>query len=258
MAETYSGDIVPSYVRLFESNGTSGYTRGLNEVTFRFGQVIAQYAPDTDGNFNKRFWEYDVSVQHVSEGGAQTQIVYPRCQMASLFGGVADHIEWTPRLSLNAGGSTQGKPGLNSIVALLCLNSNVRQALIVGGLKHPGLPQEKSNLGHHLVFEFNGIKIDVNKDGEFNFLRRGPTDANGDPISEDDKNANASAAFLKGGSLVLANGTKTQFLSIGSGGADVKRVDLTAGQALQECSTAIETFESQAPTYLSDQVWTQK
>lgn len=214
MPTTPEGDVVPSYMQVGVSSPESGFTMGLRETTLRFGQVINVYYPEDAGNVNKRFTEYDVSVSHVAAGGSQSQILYPRCQLASFFGGVADHLTWTPRVRLPTDSDSQGKAGLNSVVAVLCLNANIRQGIIIGGLKHPGLPKD-TNRGQYLDFEFNGIRSRIDDSGTFSLFRKGATRADGTPVKDSDANAGASISLRADGNVVIANGDRSQYIGIG-------------------------------------------
>lgn len=213
MATTPDGDIIASFMSVSHSSSMSGYQRGLSETVLRYGQVTQVYYPDNDGNVNKRFTEYDVTIQHVGPDGSQTQIPYPRCLMASLFGGVADNLEWTPRVLKPDGSDAQGRAGLNSVVAVLCLNSDINRGLIIGALKHPSLPVE-TNEGHHLDFAFNGVTAAIDKNGGLALTRNGATKADGKPLKTD-ANAGASLTFGSDGTTVLASGKMNQFIAIG-------------------------------------------
>ncbi len=241
MGMTPEGDVIPSYMNLTASwSGENGYTRGLQELTFRFGQIKAVYAPNAASNINKRFFEYDVSVQHVSEGGSQSQVLYPRCQMGSLFGGVADHFRWTPRVTTGNDGQQQGKPGLNSIVMLLCLNGNIRQGLIIGAIKHPSLPKELDE-GQYLEFEYNGIQVIIDDGGAMQLLRRGATKDDG-KVRAENKNQGAKFILNSNGAITLANGDAGQILNIS--GPDDKTVDIEADQNLNLTTARDMTLHS--------------
>lgn len=194
------GSVIPSFLRVSNSQEeVSGWRYALNDVSLRVGRVVAQYAPDDPNNRNKKYIEYDVEVQHADGAGGFATIIYPRAQIASLFGGIADRMQWTPRI-VNFDVSKQ--IGDSSRVLLLCLNGNSRAVFIIGGLPHPDVKTKQDPaLKHNLDWEFNGLNALINNDGELILVHKGATDSSGNII--DDTGAYSSIKFSKEGNIIL-------------------------------------------------------
>ncbi len=166
------GSIIPSWM-------TSLGTKAVYEdFALRAGVVIAVYPPSDPKSYSKKTTEYDVKVSYTSGSTSPSQIIYPHVTVQSLFGGVADFTDWTPRV-----GDTTAKT-LGSKVLLLCNNAVQVDAYIVGGLKHPNSivkdPEYKGN--HRHIWEFNGVNQTVNDDGDFTLLHKGKTKDDGSVV----------------------------------------------------------------------------
>lgn len=201
------GSVVPSYLRVSSSQDEiSGWRYALHDVSLRVGRVVAQYPPDDPNNRNKKYIEYDVEVQHADGAGGFATITYPRAQIASLFGGIADRMQWTPRI-VNFDVSKQ--IGDSSRVLLLCLNGNSRAVFIIGGLPHPDVKTKQDpSLKHNLDWEFNGLNMLINNDGEMILTHKGATDSSGKII--DETGAYSSIMFSKDGEIILGYTVDTE------------------------------------------------
>lgn len=168
-----------------------------SDFSLRVGTVIAKYSSVDSPNFSKKYAEYDVRVDYGDLNGSISPIIYYRLKVQSIFGGEADFSDWTLRVS------DKNKKIEGSRVLLLCNNGNQRDAYIIGGLKN--LPDDKKEEtledNHHYTWEFNGIKQNVNNDGEFLLLRRGQTKDDG--TVEDDTNSYASLSLTKDGKITV-------------------------------------------------------
>lgn len=153
-----------------------------NMLPLRFGRVIRAYKPGETEPRNTNFTEYDVLVEEGSEDRAVTRFVLPRCLAMSAFGGVADFSRWTPRVAENFADTKDF--GLGSRVLVLCINGSAYKGIIIGGVQNAGnsaatkvgaVEKDSKDLGHHATLQFNGIRFEVNNDGELNITFKGAT-----------------------------------------------------------------------------------
>jgi hypothetical protein len=193
---------VPSF--LLNSIGISDDTpQNWREDILRLGQVSAIYPPYSDANYNKRSYEYDVMC-YIANRDTVFDIKTYRCVQNDTFGSLADRFQFTPRVEL-AGGEV----GIGSYVMVLCAQGDTQQGVIIGAYPNPNIPpaNQSEDLGHHLDFEFNGIKIGIDKDGVLTLERRGATDDNGDVISDYSDGSGAKITLSKEGNVLVEAGT---------------------------------------------------
>lgn len=172
------GSIIPSWmVNLGAANKEVN-----NDFALRSGIVVAVYPPSDEKSYSKTTTEYDVRVNYTSGSTSPSQIIYPHVTVQSIFGGVADYSEWTPRIGVATAKT------LGSKVLLLCNNALQVDAFIIGGLKHPNSqktdPEFKGN--HRYIWEFNGLKQSVNDSGDWVVFHRGKTNDDGTVASDSD------------------------------------------------------------------------
>lgn len=191
------GTCVPSFLGVTDS---SRYTPAsqftFNQISLKQGRVIKAYNVDDKQNISKKVLLYDVMVEQGVGSGGTTSIVYPRVQVASIFGGVADYCKWTPRIEtfdLDKGS------GLGSRVLLLCVNGDMQGAYIIAGLSHPDDTRKDADFkdNHRFQWEFNGAHLYINNDGEIYATHRGATNADG--TIKDDKGSKTFIGFTKAG-----------------------------------------------------------
>jgi len=201
--ELSDGTVVPSYLGIHDSSFEPSVKKTMtSDVLLRVGTVTKSYPPGDSESTSKLVFEYDVDVYQMNGDSIGTFITYPRCRVANFFGSVADFLEYTPRID----NSDPKDPELNlgSRVLILCPNGDQRDALIVGGFPHPQA-KAQSDKTHHLKFEFNGIRVAINSDGELFIFRRGATENDGST-----KSGGAGGATLKmdkdGGISILEGG----------------------------------------------------
>ena len=220
--EQSDGSIMPSHIYV-----SSAQANDRNDPFFRIGKVVAIYYPTNTGNYSKKFIEYDVLCDHIDTYGMHTKVLYPRCKVLSLFGGAADFTDWTYRQSTlvgsNQSGSTNGPSKSvdnGSTVALVCVNGDVRQGVIIGGLKHANLSNNANftptfDAGTHLNFEFNGVVIQINDSGEFSLTFNGKTNADNTlDSSADASNSGSNINFTKDGSIILQTPSNDQSVTL--------------------------------------------
>lgn len=183
---------------------SSGKDLRKSEFKLRVGVVTDIYPPNHSRNVSKKFTEYSVDVFVMENAG--TVKTYPAV-MSDMFASVSDIFTFTPRLTKKDPSSYYLTKG--STVVVLCVNADTQRALIIGGYPNQNLPvaSQEPDAGHHLFFEFNGLVVRINKDGEFLVQRKGATDENDDVISGYEDGAGAQVAFLKDGTVTIKAGT---------------------------------------------------
>ncbi len=183
----------------------------MADLGLRVGVVVATYAPTDDKNTSKRVWQYDV-VSSVSDG-AELSVPqqYPRCVVASLFGGVADFLRWKPRFDKQTTDQDDGDDGRvsnNSYVLLACPNGDSRYGYIIGAIPHPNSepdPEEDPPGEAYCIAQYNGVNITINNDGELVVTRKGPTKVDGTAVEDGDEKAGAKISLFKNGDISVEN-----------------------------------------------------
>lgn len=180
----------------------------FHDVSIKPAKVVAVYGPTSQQNHSKKFVEYEV-VAADQVGLTSCQVRYFRCRMASAFGGIGDFSRWTPRITPDDSEKIVG-----SLVLILCLSGDRRNAYIIGGIPHPDDPEK--DLGPkefpYYELEFNGINLEINKDGELTLFRRGPTDEAGKV--KDDKGEGATFKLTNDGNILLGQKDETIFFKL--------------------------------------------
>jgi hypothetical protein len=233
------GTVLPNYLQ--RGDAPSARHMDQNDLRLRVGRVVAVYPPDASANSNKTYYEYDVEV----DIGAGVTRIYPRAMMADPLGGLADHVEWTPRAS--SGKSTTLDTG--SRVLLLCISGHSGRSLIVGGAKHHGrTTKDNASDGHHFNFEFNGIQVGINKDGDLTITHHGATAADGKVKSDSSDTNGTSITLDTKGDVHIATGQNADTeIHLDSGGKKVwvssktGEVEVDAGSNIKLQSTGVLT-----------------
>lgn len=191
------GSVIPLRMRQGERRLGS-----LADNSLRVGRVIRVHAPGASTNLNKRFFEYDVLCV-VGGGGTDTEhtFVLPRCRISSAFGGGADFTRWTPRLA--TGDPTQPDGGAGSIVLVKQINGSPFGGIIVGGPQQAvvGEKDDESD-GHHATFQFNGLRMEINSDGDLVVFRKGATDPFGTKLDPADPEG-SKIQLIHGGDVAI-------------------------------------------------------
>jgi hypothetical protein len=226
------GTVIPHFLGMRQSNSANAFYDNLNVMSIFPGEVIAAYPPSSKQNVSKKFYEYDVLVyRHDGNGPTSTQ-VFHNCLIKDTFGSASDFVRFTPRITKV---ERDGKrSSYNSRVMVQCLNGDTATAVIVGFIKHDLLYGEKGkekDLGHNLEFEFNGVNVEITKDGDFRFTRKGATKETGEPVDKDDTDKNGGFQLImdKAGGLKAVTGDGNQYMEINH--AD-KRIDIDADEGV--------------------------
>jgi hypothetical protein len=186
----------------------SGFVTNLSENNLRVGYVINSYAPTDSQNFSKKHYEYDV-MAYVSNGsGKVTPKTYFRCVTMDTFGSTADFFYHTPR-PMKADEVNSTSISMGSYVLLLCVNSDVSQGVIIGARPSIDVPQvtDKTDLGHHLKWQFNGMSVTIDKEGSLTIVRNGATEDSGEVKSQYKDNGGATVKMETDGSVTVSSGT---------------------------------------------------
>jgi hypothetical protein len=233
--EMSDGSIMPAHVFV-----SPGQVASRNDPCFRVGKVVAVYYPTDQANYSQKYIEYDVMTDFINPMGVHTNVLYPRCKVLSLFGGAADFTDWTYRLSdfVNAGAQSTNGPG-NTVdygdnVGILCVNGDVRQGVIIGGVKHIALTNNSNYTptmsdGHHLNFEFNGIVVQINDAGELTVTFNGKTAEDGTlDSSANSSDSGSNLKLSKDGSFSVQSPTNDQNITIDNTNT---KMDVTANSS---------------------------
>lgn len=205
--------------------GANGF---LNNIRLRIGEVQELVPPKDKRNRNKKFNEYRVFVQHKENGTATTKM-YEGCLLVNMFGGLADYLKFTLRADKVAE-KKKGAPGLGSKVLLLCINGESHSAVILGGLRDAEFDKDEDK-GHNLTFAFNGVDVEIDKDGQLKLSVNGPTKADGKAVSENSK-LPSTIKIEKDGKITAVTGSNSVIIEHG-------KVTINSESAVEvNCQTA--------------------
>ncbi len=173
-------DTIPSIYDLRAVGAPVGPPDGgaFSNYLLRIGEVKRIISPKDKRSRSKRYYEYDVKVQHRENNTAVTK-VYHNCYLMNPLGGLADKIRYTLRSVETQGREDATKPDAGSKVLVLCINAEHSNAVILGGILHQDDVEDDVRLGHHYEFEFNGAHLAIHDDGSWTVTNKGKTAANG-------------------------------------------------------------------------------
>lgn len=212
------GTVIPSYLSVsyfgeFVSPGTQ------DSISLRLGEVKEIIYPEDEKSVSKRFTEYTVDVQQRDGNAPGTNVVYYNCVVSTLFGTSADFLKYT----LRSDKQQENAVGKGAKVLLLCINGSTTKGVIVGAIRDTGTDPDGTKYegkdskedGHNLNFEFNGIKVKINKSGELNLTFRGATKVDGTLSDEAIPEAEGTQLQIdKNGSITASTPESKQFLKI--------------------------------------------
>jgi hypothetical protein len=218
--------VIPSYFKADDLPDFADYI--YNNTTLKMGQVIKINYPDPSKDKNA-FITYNVMVND-QKGAEQYNVIYYDCLPSQLFGSAADFFEYTLRSNvskdtqqedvltkgqIDAGTTAGTNKLLGSVVIIACLGGDSSSPIIIGSLPNFFLDknknykfQEGSN-GHFLNFMFNGVNVNINKDGELLIKKGGPTKADG-TLSGKKEQANSFIQIDKEGKIILSTTNKAK------------------------------------------------
>lgn len=197
-----NGDVIPSHIDLAYTPQFDGGDAFSNHA-LRFGEVQEIVYPNDKRSLSKKFVEYRVYVQERSNGTANGRM-YEHVLLMNSLAGLADKSFYTLRGSKSAAKPKDNRLGLGSKVLILCINGEVNNAVIIGGLRDEKDESEEKakaeDLGHHLSWIFNGFSVSIDKDGQLVATYGGKTDADGKRNKDvDQKLTGTRVSFLKDG-----------------------------------------------------------
>lgn len=187
------GAIAPSFLGHFVRTPHLRDTGSHTNMTLRVGEVVGY---GNGGDEHHIINTYLVNVIHGDGKRLDTPTVYSGCTVVNLFGGAADYLRYTLRAQTVK--PPQGQVwGNGSKVLLLCINGRTTQAWIIGGVIDASVNSQgdlvqtpadtpagtSDNQTLEYKFVYNGTNIVINSDGEYSLTVDGPTDINGDPLS---------------------------------------------------------------------------
>ncbi len=207
--------ILPSHMGL---TSTPQWSDGgvFDEWRIRYGEIQEIIYPDDDRSVSKKFTEYNVLVQF-RDSGAGTALIFNNCLLSNMLGGLADHCEYTLRAPKTPSikDSKNYGLGLGNKVLIACLNGERSNAYIIGGKRDPQDGGDDKDKGHHYSWLFNGIKAEVNKDGEYILTYTGMTKIDGKlDDSVDSKSPGSSLSMLKNGDMKLLTKDAKQLIHL--------------------------------------------
>lgn len=187
------GSIVPNYLGISEAFRVSAFDTSMSDVSLRRGRIVAAYAPSSAQNTSKKAWQYDVMVRHMDGNGSLSDVVYPRAQIQSMFGGVGDMVRWRPRI--------------NAEVILACINGNRSEAWIIGAPKNPKAKKDLEGEEQEQFFaEINGVAVQVAQNGDLIITHKGKTADDGSVIDDDDTKNGTCITLDSNGDVKISTG----------------------------------------------------
>ncbi len=210
-----SGFVVPSWMTLSSSDNFDQFVN--NNVSLKIGQVVEINYPSDENNF--KTITYNVLINEKND--SYNQFVLYNCQLVDKFGGLADYTNYTLRkndkdISGVTEGEVESKDLLGSYVLVGLINGSAATPIILGGLPFIDLPDDSKRKlptkedGHCLTFEFNGVNLNINKDGELLVQKYGPTKSDG-TLDTDLSNKDQANSFIqinKDGDIKLSTTNK--------------------------------------------------
>ncbi len=235
----YEGTVSPTFLQTQGRGKAHDY---LQKLPMRLGRIIRAHKPTDDANRSKVFTEYDVMVDEGSEHSAAGRFVLSHCWMVSSFGGAADFTRSTPRMLDETDKHDSQNYGLGSQVLVLLVNASTFGGIIMGGVQHTKGEKDEDAKGHHSTWQFNGMRVEVNKDGEYSLTYKGATAPNGDLAAGADGAASGTTfEMTKDGSAKLHTANDAQHLKLDH---TTKTVDVLADTDFHVRSNGTFTMET--------------
>lgn len=175
-----------------------------NNPYLKLGVVFGIHYPDQDSNKSKKFIEYDVRVIESRIDGSASTVNYLRCKVLDKFCTPNNYEYFTLQPAEESQDSVL-KNGAQVLLLAVDGNANTGGAIIIGGVNYP-MPEFKSQDGQFYEWQFNGINIRVDKDGQY-FLTFN-TPINPDKKKKDEKAAGTKIEIFKDGRMKLSDNEK--------------------------------------------------
>lgn len=205
--------IIPHYLTVRFTGGQAQDPGTHTNVPMRYGEVREIIYADDPRSRSKKYTEYRVEIEHRDGDGPGVRTIYPNCRVGRLFGGAADFFRYTLRANPKARRRADGAFGIGSKVMVVCLNGDITNSVIVGGLDDENTAAELRQDGHNLVGRFNGIEVDINDAGELTLTFAGATQEDGTLRQGVDAAAGGTQlTFDKSGGLLVKHNNQTLYL----------------------------------------------
>lgn len=190
------GTIIPSHLK---SSNFDANQHIRNDSPLRTGIITSVFYTDDPNNISKRFIEYNVDVTSSHSNGSVNTITYRNCRHLDIFGAINKHENFVLETS-TPDGKSQGSKCL-----ILCIDGINASggAIIIGGLQDGDLTPWKRSDGQFYDFSYNGIDININKDGEYTLTFNSYIDQKGKKANE--KAAGTVIKIDKNGNYSLSN-----------------------------------------------------
>jgi hypothetical protein len=175
----YEGSVAPAFL---ERMGRGKDRDFLSKLPLRLGRVVRVHNPDDASSRSRAFFEYDVLVEEGSENTETTRTMLPHCWCMSEFGGAADFSRSTPRV-LDTDSQNMQDFGTGSRVLVMLINASSFAGVIIGGIQHSSGEHDDRTKGHHSIWQFNGVRREVDSEGQLHYTMKGATDARGNLLA---------------------------------------------------------------------------
>lgn len=180
MTTLLDGTVIPSYLGVTTKSHNHSTNPTMSDFVLRLGEVKRIVYPADPLSYSGKFVEYEVDVQFRTGTGQYTTSTYRGVTANNTFGGIADQFWSTYRANPNPQNYESKNFGIGSQVLLLCVSGSQTFAVILGGIFNPEDIAHSKSDGHHLFFEFNGVRTEIKDDGELELTFRGKTKADGE------------------------------------------------------------------------------
>jgi phage gp45-like len=222
--------VFPSYFKIDKPADALDFLS--NNITLKVGQVVKANFPDASKNKNS-FITYDVFYSEQQGKEIYNNIAYD-CTPVQVFGSAADYVEFSYRANVSEDGNqddvlTEGavidlssnddaKKLMGAAVLIAFLGGDTSNGIILGAVPNFFLDKNKQytfqskDIGKFFNFAFNGIKVNINNDGELLLVVNGPTLDEGklDTDASDKKKVGSFIKINKEGEIIISTTTKTE------------------------------------------------
>jgi hypothetical protein len=148
----------------YDTNQQSDARQGIREdIALRTGIITHVFYTDDAQNISIQFIEYNVMVTSSNSDGSLNSITYRNCRHMDIFGAINKHENFVMETSSN------NKKDQGSQCLIMCIDgiNAAGRAIIIGGLQDANREPWKRADGQFYDFIYNGLNININKDGEY-------------------------------------------------------------------------------------------
>lgn len=193
------GSVIPSFMSGESPFNTNTLLQG--NFALRSGIVTGRYDAGQQGNVNGRVPEYTVTTVERMPNGSINLLTHYGCIVASMFGLPQNYMIST--LTPDATPLDEAEEG--SVVLILSLNGTTSHGnnIIIGTLPHPQGSVFDAERGDFTEFQFNGINLQIDKDGQLIVEQKTPLDFKGEPTEEGAEIAGTKITVDKVGGIKL-------------------------------------------------------